>query len=191
MAWKNHAYLVMWEELAPGTNCSQGPLKSDRETRLRMLDIVLEAIQSCAGDVFEFGVSSGESFLQFLDRCPDRQIYGFDSFEGIPEDWWTRPKGTFAAPPPQFTNPNGHLVKGWYDESLPRFLAIGMAPLPCYTSTATFIHRRRSLSPMPSITADRIRSCCSTNTTTIPDLPSTNGGRGVKPGRSAGSRLNA
>jgi hypothetical protein len=143
MAWKNHAYLVMWEELAPGENCCQGPLRSDRETRSRMLDIVLEAIQSRAGDVFEFGVAAGESFLQFLDRCPNRQIYGFDSFEGIPEDWWTRPKGTFAAPPPQFTNPNGHLIKGWYDESAPRFFrdwkgSIALLHIDCdlYSSTA-------------------------------------------------------
>jgi hypothetical protein len=144
MAWKNHAYLVQWEELASGTNCCNGRLQCDRKTRAVMLDISLAAIQSQAGDVFEFGVSSGESFLEFLDRCPDRQSYGFDSFAGIPEDWWTRPKGAFAAPPPHFTNPSGHLVKGWYDESVPRFFRdwngfIALLHIDCdlYSSTAT------------------------------------------------------
>jgi Methyltransferase domain len=144
MAWKNHAYLVMSEELASGTNCCHGPLKCDYGTRQRMLDIVLAAIQSRAGDVFEFGVASGDSFLQFLDRCPNRQVYGFDSFEGLPEEWWTRPKGTFAAQPPEFTNPNGHLIKGWYDESVPRFFrdwtgSIALLHIDCdlYSSTTT------------------------------------------------------
>jgi hypothetical protein len=144
MAWKNHAYLVLSEELVSGTNCCDGPLKHDAQTRRRMLDVVLAAIQTQAGDVFEFGVAAGDSFLQFLERCPNRQIYGFDSFEGLPEDWWTRPTGTFAAAPPQFAHPNGHLVKGWYDESVPRFFrdwtgSIALLHIDCdlYSSTTT------------------------------------------------------
>jgi hypothetical protein len=45
--------------------------------------------------------------------------------------------------PPQFTNPNGHLIKGWYDESAPRFFrdwkgSIALLHIDCdlYSSTA-------------------------------------------------------
>jgi hypothetical protein len=142
--WKAHALLVKSEELAEGKDCSGGRLDSTRESRARLLDIVLQNAASVPGDVFEFGVSAGDSFLTFLERCPDRQVYGFDSWEGIPEDWWTRPKGTFAATPPEFKNPNGHLVKGWYDESAPRFFHdwrghIAILHIDCdlYSSTVT------------------------------------------------------
>jgi hypothetical protein len=108
-----------------------------------LFDVVLPAIESVPGDILEFGVSSGESFLMFLERCPARQVFGFDSWEGLPEQWWTRPKGTFAAVPPQFTSSNGHLVKGWYNESVPPFFrdwsgVIALLHIDCdlYSSTA-------------------------------------------------------
>jgi hypothetical protein len=142
--WKAHALLVKNEELADGKNCCAGASESTSESRGRLLDVVLESAASVPGDVFEFGVASGDSFLTFLDRCPDRQVYGFDSWEGLPEKWWTRPKGAFKATPPEFKNPNGHLIKGWYNESAPRFFDdwhghIAILHIDCdlYSSTAT------------------------------------------------------
>jgi hypothetical protein len=142
--WKAHALLVKNEELVDGKNCSGIRSESTRESRARLLDVVLENAACLQGDVFEFGVASGESFLTFLERCPDRQVYGFDSWEGLPEDWWTRPKGAFASAPPIFNNPNGHLVKGWYNESAPDFFRvwhgqIAILHIDCdlYSSTAT------------------------------------------------------
>ncbi len=122
LAWKNHSYMVLNEELAStGTNCCTGRMRSDRETRFQLIDLVLARLSSVPGDVFEFGVAGGESFLYFLERCPNRRIYGFDSFEGLPEDWWTRPKGTFRSAPPQFDNPNALLVNGLFEKSIPEF----------------------------------------------------------------------
>jgi Methyltransferase domain len=142
--WKTHSLLVKSEELADGRNCCGERSESTRESRARLLDVVLESAASVPGDVFEFGVASGDSFLTFLERCPERQVYGFDSWEGLPEQWWTRPKGTFAAAPPEFTNANGHLVKGCFNETAPPFFRdyrghIAILHIDCdlYSSTAT------------------------------------------------------
>jgi hypothetical protein len=87
-----------------------------------VLDVVLSQAAATKGDVLEFGVFQGDSLSVFAQRCPDRHVYGFDSFEGLPDDWWNRPKGTFKTEPPRFSLPNVTLVKGLFAESLPRFL---------------------------------------------------------------------
>lgn len=73
----------------------------------------------------EFGVYVGTTLKYFASRAPKNvMIYGFDSFEGLPEDWedW-HPKGYFKTKVPELNVPNVPLVKGWFDESLPRFLS--------------------------------------------------------------------
>ena len=50
-------------------------------------------------------------------------IHGFDSFEGLPEDWRTGfPKGTFRMDALPEVRPNVELHKGWFDETLPNFV---------------------------------------------------------------------
>jgi len=121
IAWKTHAYEILHTELAPGLNCCPDRMESTSATRTCIFERIVNKLAGISGDIFEFGVSSGTSFLWFLKRCPDRQVYGFDSFEGLPEDWWTRSKGSFASEPPQFSEPNGTLIKGWFEDSLPGF----------------------------------------------------------------------
>lgn len=124
LAWKIHAYLVLNEELRPtGQDCAPDGLPCNKETRARMLDAVLPHTAATEGDILEFGVHEGESILVFAERLPDRHVYGFDSFEGLPENWWTRPRGTFKTELPRISRPNLTLVKGLFDESVPRFLA--------------------------------------------------------------------
>ncbi len=123
LAWKTHAYLVLNEELrSTGQDCSGERMRHDRETRLRLFDLVLSSALP-EGDILEFGVYRGESLLYFAERCPERRVYGFDSFEGLPEDWWGRSKGFFKTKPPLIDRPNLKLVKGLFHESLPNFLA--------------------------------------------------------------------
>jgi hypothetical protein len=77
------------------------------------------------GLVLEFGVRTGTT-INFISKClPGRTIYGFDSFEGLPEAWsgWSMEKGTFAREDLPAVNSNVELVKGWFDDSLPSFLA--------------------------------------------------------------------
>ena len=123
MAWKSHAYIVLNEELrGTGVDCSSDGMRCDQETRARLVDCVMSHSASLEGDVLEFGVYNGESLLDFAERCPRRKVYGFDSFEGLPEAWWTRPKGTFQTALPNIDKPNVTLVKGLFDDSLPGFL---------------------------------------------------------------------
>jgi hypothetical protein len=58
-----------------------------------------------AGIIAEFGVWKGESINFFARNCPHAKVFGFDSFEGLEEDWYgyTAQKGTFST--------NGQLPK--------------------------------------------------------------------------------
>ena len=63
--------------------------------------------------------------IRFLASLTSETIYGFDSFEGLREDWkgWAAAKGTFdmGGVPPEVPA-NVILVKGWFDKTLPHFL---------------------------------------------------------------------
>ena len=132
-AWKIHSYIVLEQELrTTGQDCSGPEMRHDHETRERLFDVVAKA-DLPDGDILEFGVYQGRSLLLFADRFPKRHIYGFDSFDGLPEDWWNRPKGTFQTPLPQLHRPNVTLVKGSFEQSVPRFLAE-------YPGTAAIVH---------------------------------------------------
>lgn len=75
------------------------------------------------GLLCEFGVAGGKS-INFLSKLmPDRILHGFDSFEGLPEDWSSRlPKGAFKQAMPK-VEANVRLYKGWFSDTLPPFLA--------------------------------------------------------------------
>jgi hypothetical protein len=77
--------------------------------------------------VLEFGVCEGYSikYLAALNKNPDSLFFGFDSFEGLPEDWlFTHPKGTFSTrgEVPTTSDPRMKFVKGWFQISLPEFV---------------------------------------------------------------------
>ena len=79
------------------------------------------------GLVLEFGVHKGTSLRNISEVLPNCIIYGFDSFEGLPEDWYSphdevMPKGTFSLDElPEFDNDNIELVKGWFEDTIPKF----------------------------------------------------------------------
>lgn len=75
------------------------------------------------GLVLEFGVYKGYSISIISDTLKDKQIYGFDSFEGLPETW--RPgfeKGVFALSHIPDLPSNVSLIKGLFQETLSQFL---------------------------------------------------------------------
>jgi macrocin-O-methyltransferase TylF-like protien len=122
LAWKTHSYIVLEEELRPTGSDVSGPvLRHDAYTRERLFDLLPKA-NPPEGDILEFGVYQGSSLQLFAERFPTRRIYGFDSFDGLPEDWFNRPKGTFKTPIPVLNLPNVTLVKGLFDATVPRFL---------------------------------------------------------------------
>jgi O-methyltransferase len=81
-------------------------------------------------DYLEFGVRYGDSILKWaaLNTDPNSRFIGFDSFEGIPEDWVsvtsTAKKGEFSVRgvAPQTTDMRVRFVKGWFNETLRPFL---------------------------------------------------------------------
>jgi hypothetical protein len=79
------------------------------------------------GYALEFGVHKGRSLSYLAQLSPERQWFGFDSFVGLPEDWAlsenkTYPSGFFALDALPTVPTNVTLVKGMFENSLPRWL---------------------------------------------------------------------
>ncbi len=71
----------------------------------------------------EFGVFSGKT-INFISSFTEGKVFGFDSFEGLPEDWRPGfPKELFDKKGilPKVNN-NVELIKGWFNETLPDFV---------------------------------------------------------------------
>lgn len=72
----------------------------------------------------EFGVYSGRTLNHMSSLFPEKKFYGFDSFVGLPEDWRTGyKKGSFYVNNLPKMNNNVTLVQGWFDKTLPEFVA--------------------------------------------------------------------
>ena len=82
------------------------------------------------GDILEFGVYQGGTINFMAEQFPNQTLYGFDSFEGLPEDWKIsfnekfnkHKKGYFAVDNLPVVKNNVSLVKGFFDTSLPKWL---------------------------------------------------------------------
>jgi tetratricopeptide (TPR) repeat protein len=97
------------------------------------------------GLVLEFGVAGGAT-LRFLSSITHDTVYGFDSFQGLPETWRRGfEAGTFArSEVPTNLPANAQLVIGLFAETLPRFReqrvdSVRFAHIDCdlYSSTKT------------------------------------------------------
>ncbi|OIQ86708.1 beta-barrel assembly-enhancing protease [mine drainage metagenome] len=98
------------------------------------------------GLVLEFGVRNGNSIRQIASLA--RQVvHGFDSFEGLPEVWHHEPKGSYttAGVIPRVPA-NVQLHVGWFEATLPKFLAETDGPVrfvnvdcDIYSSTRTVL----------------------------------------------------
>lgn len=88
-----------------------------------------------SGLVLEFGVEKGLS-INCIARATTRTVHGFDSFRGLPQGW-TGTKEASGAFDRQGRLPkvpaNARLHSGWFDETLPAFLAAEAGP-------AAFVH---------------------------------------------------
>jgi hypothetical protein len=75
--------------------------------------------------LLEFGVFEGHSLNYLGKLLPKAQIYGFDSFEGLQENWTgtNLVKGSLDLEGKMPSVPkNTTLVKGWFEETLPVWL---------------------------------------------------------------------
>ena len=76
------------------------------------------------GLFLEFGVRTGSTINNIAKQHATQTIYGFDSFEGLPEEWsgWVQDKGIFAMHTLPKVRTNVEMVVGWFDQTLPVFL---------------------------------------------------------------------
>ena len=105
------------------------------DDRYQVLEYALGEVKT-EGGYFEFGVRSGDTVNFIARHKPGEVVYGFDSFEGLPEDWsgYSAQKGDFSVGNKPSVEENVELVEGWFDDSLPTFLANTNAKF------AAFIH---------------------------------------------------
>ncbi len=91
------------------------------EDKFKLLSYALSKV-SVDGLYMEFGVFSGETVNHIASQTKNI-VYGFDSFEGLPEDWRSGfVQGCFKKENLPEVKSNVCLVKGWFDESLPDFI---------------------------------------------------------------------
>jgi hypothetical protein len=110
----------------------------------------LDADLLSRGTVLEFGVATGRTLNQFAQWLPNKPIYGFDGFVGLPEDWTSRMrKGFFARDNLPRVRKNCQLWVGWFNETLPKFKEkvqltrpIALLHVDCdlYSSTVTVLN---------------------------------------------------
>ncbi len=116
-----------------------------------------------AGLLLEFGVFKGNSVNFISEYHPTRLVYGFDSFEGLPETWTRDHKGKYSlgGALPRVRS-NVSLIKGWFEETLPKFVKDHEGPcafihIDCdlYSSTKTVLnHLREKIIPGTIIVFD-------------------------------------
>ena len=86
---------------------------------------LLEHAVSCSkegGLYCEFGVATGQT-INFIATQTRATVYGFDSFQGLPEDWGQyMSKGSFQQSALPEVRENVELVVGLFADTLPRFL---------------------------------------------------------------------
>jgi O-methyltransferase len=104
------------------------PVFTNRDAMYRHINFSRFCGGETAIDFMEFGVFRGDSLRKWcrLTKHPESRLFGFDSFEGLPEDWiegW--PKGTFdtGGKTPEIDDPRVRFVVGSFQNSLPSFLA--------------------------------------------------------------------
>lgn len=118
--------------------------------KFSLLEKAISAVSN-EGLFCEFGVYNGQS-INFIASKIDTVIYGFDSFEGLPEDWLPEfRKGRFKVNNLPAVRENVALIKGWFDEVLPEFAEqhagqCSFIHIDCdlYSATKTIFHHLRN-----------------------------------------------
>lgn len=108
-----------------------------------MLELIRRGVDLAPSDglVLEFGVATGLTLREIAGRR--LPAHGFDSFEGLPENWRDGyGQGAFAQQLPEVNGAELHV--GWFSDTLPGFLADHPEPIAfvhldadLYSSTKT------------------------------------------------------
>ena len=156
LAWHNHDVTAVAARQATEDSArfaaEHMPTATVFNTRDELLDWALE--QAPPGIAVEFGVGGGDSLRIIAGH---RLCYGFDSFDGLPQDWRSGfPAGTFACEPPDIDNAT--LVIGLFADTVPTFEEEDIAFVHCdadlYSSTVTALTIVPQLKPGAIIVMD-------------------------------------
>ncbi len=112
------------------------------EKRVNLWNYAAAAATLKDGMLVEFGVFRGKSINHFAGIFDPGVMHGFDSFEGLAEDWtgYHLPKGTFdrGGRLPKVRE-NVTLHKGWFDATVPPFLDANPGDIRfCHVDCDTF-----------------------------------------------------
>jgi hypothetical protein len=94
--------------------------------REELFDLIAEDVANERVLYLEFGVYKGWSMRYWSSRLnhPEARLHGFDSFEGLPEDWTVREtRGHFSTGGrvPEIADERVRFFKGWFDETLAHY----------------------------------------------------------------------
>ena len=96
------------------------------DSRERLFDLVGVEVGKREVLYLEFGVFDGAAtrYWSRLLGNPNSRLHGFDTFEGLPENWLPqRSKGYFSTggAVPQIDDPRVSFFKGYFEETLPKY----------------------------------------------------------------------
>lgn len=139
----HQARLDAWHYLKSAPNSAKLPLLTGSNSHSFQIGM---AAANDEGLVLEFGVRYGKSIRQIaalVDQC----VHGFDSFEGLPEQWHLEPKGSYSTQGKLPRVPDHvTLHTGWFEDTLPQFLQshsgnVRLLNIDCdiYSSTKTVL----------------------------------------------------
>lgn len=115
--------------------------------QMKVIESKRDSIMALGGNTLDLGVYKGSSTRVLARIFTNEIIHGFDSLEGLPEDWAHVLKGAFGDVKgllPDMPD-NVKLYKGWFDDTLPVWLnghmdrPISLLRIDCdiYSSTKT------------------------------------------------------
>lgn len=101
------------------------------ETQKEVTDYALKQVK-VNGHYLEFGVFTGGTIRYMAKQVRNKILHGFDSFQGLPEDWAGFQLGSTAFDVggrlPKVPS-NVMLYPGWFDKSLPPWLENNAGPV--------------------------------------------------------------
>jgi O-methyltransferase len=126
------------------------------DNREQLFDLVGDQIAEREVLYMEFGVFQGAAtrYWSKLLRNPKSSLHGFDSFEGLPENWvGVHPKGTFSVEGqiPRIDDARVQFFKGWFEQTLPLYepppheVLVLILDADLYSSTAFVLKAMESM----------------------------------------------
>ena len=134
LAYFNKLLLWIYQHKSEFIYCDYFSPLRDYTKRFKLYEFVAEhfKMEQEALTYLEFGVASGSSFKWWLTKNNNTGsgFYGFDTFEGLPEDWGGfYVKGDMSHGLPEVNDGRAAFIKGLFQDTLSRFIAENNAML--------------------------------------------------------------